>query len=342
MKNKTTPTKDTRQMLYWPDEAVALTHDHIMSMQAAGGAWKAGIPLGINQIDEYVAPLLPGQLMTVLGRPQNFKSGMLEWIARHTANWLRKENPDGAFTDVVVFISTENLLEDTVINDLASRSDLDPKDLSNGQVSDLSALARAEADLAGVPIFRVCNAMKAIDRYQPLYLTNVHRVLQLIDSKNINIRGIVLDYLQALPLDPEHRDSGTFQNRRLQVRDDIYRLRDMAAEFSCPVWVGVQTRRGIEIKDNWYLPQMSDAEESGAIEQRSSRMINLWMPKTQVPIGTEVSCPIFKGDSAPKIIVQENSIVIKVTKQQGRLPSGQTFIGSVDFRTGQTTITTSF
>ena len=87
---------------------------------------------------------------------------------------------------------------------------------------------------------------------------------------------------------------------------------------------------------------MSDAEESGAIEQRSSRMSNLWMPKTQVPIGTEVSCPIFKGDSAPKIIVQENSIVIKVTKQQGRLPSGQTFIGSVDFRTGQTTITTSF
>ena len=329
-------------MLYWPDEAVALTHEHIMSMQQAGGAWKAGIPLGINQIDEYVAPLLPGQLMTILGRPQNFKSGMLEWIARHTANWLRKENPDGAFTDVVVFISTENLLEDTVINDLASRSKFDAKDLSNGQVSDLSALARAEADLARIPIFRVCNAMKAIDRYQPLYLTNIHRVLQLIDSKGINIRGIVLDYLQALPLDPEHRETSIFQNRRLQVRDDIYRLRDMAAEFSCPVWVGVQTRRGIEFKDHWYLPQMSDAEESGAIEQRSSRMINLWMPKTEVPVGSSVSSPIYKGGTAPTVIVEENSIVIKVTKQQGRLPSGQTFIGTVDFKTGQTTITTSF
>ena len=47
MKTKATPTKETRKMLYWPDEAVALTHEHIMSMQQAGGAWKAGIPLGI-------------------------------------------------------------------------------------------------------------------------------------------------------------------------------------------------------------------------------------------------------------------------------------------------------
>tara|TARA_B100001964_G_C14246566_1_gene607731 strand:- start:941 stop:1966 length:1026 start_codon:yes stop_codon:yes gene_type:complete len=322
-----------RKAFYWPDEASSLTVQHIKKTAEDDDARK-GISLGIEGVDEYVTPLMPGQVMSIVARPQNYKSGLLEWVAMQAGRRVGAQSAGKekkGFTEAIMFVSTENLLEDIVVGDIARITSQDPAKLANGEVANMGAVVEAAMQLATIPIFRVCNAIRAVDRYQPLHLTNIHHVMQYMVKQGIDIRGIVLDYLQALPLDTAHRSTGAMHQRRLQVRDDIYRLRDMASEFTCPIWVGVQAKRDLNFVKDWYVADMRDAEETSAIEQRSNRMINLWLPKTRVPPGTQIEPP--HGRVA--INVAENTIVLKVTKQQGRLPSGKTFVGEIEYTTGE-------
>ena len=123
------------------------------------------------------------------------------------------------------------------------------------------------------------------------------------------------------------------EQRRLQVRSDIYRLRQAALQFNCPVIVAVQAKQNLEgTYGNSRIPGIYDGEESSSIGQRCDRIIQLWMPKMTHPLGEEL-----KLNDHQTITVTKELLLVKVGKQRGSLPSGMTWRCQVDFARNEIT-----
>jgi hypothetical protein len=182
-----------------------------------------------------------------------------------------------------------------------------------------------------VPIYRIGDSLARAEDLPNLYMSNMVRSIKTLVEELLDWRpqvaGLFFDYLQAFPFDPEHRTAPQEGKRRLQVREDIYRLRMAAAYFKCPVFVAVQAKQHLDgANPPIMLPGIYDGEESAAIAQRCDRILTLWMPKQTHTIGTELS------HGFHNFRVEENLLWIKVAKQRGGLPSGKTWPCRIDFR----------
>ena len=149
-----------------------------------------------------------------------------------------------------------------------------------------------------------------------------------VTGKKYKIAGLFFDYLQAFPFDDEIRKRGAHMDqRRLQVRSDVYRLRQAAAYFNCPVWVAAQAKQSLTgASGQIMLPGLYDGKEASEISERADRVISQWMPKMTYPLGHEV-----KHNGTTAFTVSENLLMIKVLKQKPGLPSGKSWLCRIDF-----------
>jgi len=142
----------------------------------------------------------------------------------------------------------------------------------------------------------------------------------------MNIRTIVFDYLQSMPTDPTIHGRGYEEKRYEQVAREIYRIKDMAGEFKCPVWVAVQAKQKLEnATPPVMIPGQYDCKESSYIAERADRILALWMPIKSYETGYEFE---YIGREWR---VEPNMLWIKIDKQRGGLPSGNVYPSRIDF-----------
>lgn len=289
-----------------------------------------GIPLNIpgTDISDYFAPLLPWEICAVQAQTHNGKTLFQDWWERQVAESLK----DGD----VVHISTEESIEAMAFFEYGRLLDIMPAKLARGEFSDVAQLQIAMQKIDKSRIWRIAESSERVNVFDDgkipdLTLSNIYRVLKAMQDGKIaeatKIRLIVLDYLQALPIDTEIKQSAPDAQRRLQVRNDVYRLRKMTVALSCPIIVGVQAKQKLEGANPPYMiPGTYDGEETAAIAQRFDRIISLWLPKTTHPIGSSIA-----RDGEHLFTVEENRCFLKVNKQRGGLPSSRMFDLKVDY-----------
>jgi len=289
---------------------------------------KDALSLGIPKVDDYFAPVLAGQLAVVLAQTSNYKSGFLHMVER---SWAKQLVEAGRDDEVIIHISVEEVVEEQAFLMLARETGESAGRLARGDVQDWSRLQTAAVNIGSVPIYRIGESLARSDDFPMLTVSNMIRSIQAIASgevtgEKVKIAGLFFDYLQAFPIDDETRKEAGQYQRRLQVRDDLYRLRQAAAHFSCPVWVAVQAKQNLSAGNGRVqLPSVYDGEESSAIAQRADRIVSIWLPKQTYPIGSTL--PIGNME----ISVTEDLMLLKVAKQRGGLPAGKTWLCSVDY-----------
>lgn len=284
----------------------------------------------IPGIDDYFAPVLPGQVVGVIAQTSNYKTGFIYAWEEFAAKQLEAE---GRTDEIIIHVSVEETIEEQAYLLLGIETGEDAGDLAQGQVQDWDRLEEAAVKIGTIPIYRIGDSLARADEFHNLYLSNMARAImylrdEILEGKK-KIAAIFWDYLQAFPFDPEIKREGNREaQRRLQVREDIYRLKRAHAVLKCPGVVAVQAKQILSDapSKSMYIPGKYDGEESSAIGQRLQRVISLWMPKMNWPVGSKVSY----GDLEYK--VDENLLWVKVCKQQGRLPSGRTWPCRVDFQ----------
>ncbi len=283
----------------------------------------------IPTINQYFAPLLPGELCAVIAQTSNYKTGFIYAWQEYAAQQLEA---DGRTDEIIIHVSVEETIEAQAQLLFGIEMGEDAGEIARGQVQNWDALENAAAKISSVPIFRIGDSLARAEDFPNLYLSNMVRsinyLLEVILEGKKRVAAIFFDYLQAFPFDPETKRESREAQRRLQVREDIYRLRRAAAHFKCPVIVAVQAKQILSDapSKSLYIPGKYDGEESSAIGQRATRVISLWMPKMNWPLGSKVSY----GDLEYR--VDENLLWVKVCKQQGRLPSGRGWPCRVDFQ----------
>lgn len=283
----------------------------------------------IPGIDQYFAPALPGELIAVIAQTSNYKTGFLYAWEEAIANQLKAQ---GRTDEIIIHVSVEETIEVQAYLLYGIEMGEDAGELARGQVQDWGRLEQAAVKISGIPIYRIGDSLARAEDFPNLYLSNITRSIKYLTETILEgkkkVAALVVDYLQALPIDPETKQHANKEAlRRLQVRDDIYRLRRAAAHYNCPVIVAVQAKQTLSDAPSkaMYIPGKYDGEESSAIGQRATRVISLWMPKMNWPLGSRVDY----GDLSYK--VEENLLWLKVCKQQGRLPSGKAWPCRINF-----------
>ena len=319
------PKFDPKTAIYTPQQVA--TYGMTAVQNARDNALR-GLGINIAEIRDYFAPVMPGQVCAIVAQTSHYKSGFLHFVEHQAAQQLIQENREN---EILIHVSVEECVEEQAFLEFARESDEDPGKLARGQVQDWNKLMAAAIRVGNVPIYRIGDSLARAEDMPKLYMSNMIRSIKTLAEDVLDwkpkVAGLFFDYLQAFPIDPEIGKTSTDIQRRLQVRSDIFRLRQAAAYFKAPVYVAVQAKQHLDgAHPPIMLPGIYDGEESSSIAQRCDRVISLWMPKLTHSVGTRIQ------EGAFDFTVEENILWLKVCKQRGGLPSGKAWMCRIDFR----------
>jgi len=317
---------DISQVIYTPPQAAQ------SAMEAVERTEKnqmRAIKLHLPEIKDYFAPAMAGQLISIIAQTSNYKSSFMRQWARDIAQQLMDEERDN---ESIIYVSVEEVIEEQIYQEVAAISNENAGRLAHGSVNDWDALRKAAIMVGQIPIYRIGESLGRAEVFAHLHLSNIMEAIRAlvggdVTGNKITPAAIFVDYLQALPFDPEFQGK---QDRRLQVRSDIYKLRKMSILFDCPVIVGVQAKQNLQgaPSASFRIPGIYDGEESSSIGQRSDRIIQLWMPKMTSSLGTAIE----QGNYS--FVVTEDMLWIKIGKQRGGYPSGKAWMCKIDHNNG--------
>lgn len=318
-------------------ESIIYTPDEVSQLGIDNAEWVRDhahntLAFPVAGLDKYVAPLIPGTLFVLQAQTSNYKSGFFHFWEDHAARQLVEI---GRENGIIIHVSVEETIEEMAQQQLARESRQDAGNISIGKVEDWEGLRIAAVRMSGIPIYRIGESFtKSSKGKVALHLSNVQKAVEYLRDRlltqKLEIAAIFVDYLQALPYDNEIKSVAPIQRRKEQVKADIYRLREMAIQFACPVVVASQAKTKLESAPNTtiHLPGLYDASEAKDIADRTNKLISLWMPKMHYPVGTWIEI-----DKNSGFQVEENTLLIWVIKQRGPWPSGRFFLCNIDFRT---------
>ena len=269
------------------------------------------VDLGLDKIDAVVNPLLPGELCVVLARTSNFKTGFMQYWARHVAKQLLGL---GDTTGIVYYATWEMSVEELGLYELSATSGVSSSDTWRGNITDEELARQREAATTrlSLPLFIVGHSLA-----YPSHISTVWELRDEIiaDAKPDGFKpaAVFLDYLQAIT-------PAAGGDRRLQDMANADASKHLAEQLGCPVIVGVQAGRDLDKQTNM-VPNLGSSQETSRVEQDADLMLGLWMPKMMYDTGHLLK--------EYNVTVTDDLLVCKVVKQRmGK--QGDSFLLSVD------------
>lgn len=270
---------DFSRIVFTPVEASNATEKYTDEIRANDGD---GMPLYINSMEyspkdrKGFLPVKRGEIITVLGRPGNGKTGfMLRW-ARSRARDLRIQAASGKEIGVVLYWTMEQLVEELRLFHVAAESGISATDIANGKIESgqWKQIQDKLRDLHTNPLWFGGKSLRR--RKDKIKLTEeaLYGALESIevwqgDNVKQQIDSVFIDYLQRF------RSGG--QDWVQYYGDLVNGLKDMAGDFATRFVVGVQARREVDQRQV-PIPQMDDGQWTSSIEQQSDGMISVTRP----------------------------------------------------------------
>ena len=317
---------DVSQATYTPSEVAALG---VRGIEETRDSRHRSLGINIELLKDYFAPVRPGQVAGIVGQTSHYKSGLLHYIEHEAAVDLQQQ---GRGEEAIIHVSLEETVEEQAFLEFARLSGESAGRMASGEVQDWARLISVSFQVAKVPIYRIGDSLERSNVFGHLYLSNVIKAIRwLVVDQKVKPALIAVDYLQALPPDPAVKRFDYETQRRLQVRADAYRLRELAVGFNAPVWCCVQAKQALGAMAAGgtgvplLIPGMYDINESADVAQRFDRLLGVWLPARSYPVGTKLR---FGND---EIRVTESMLLLRVNKQRGGHPAGRTFLCEIDF-----------
>jgi replicative DNA helicase len=205
-----------------------------------------------RDLGQVMNPLMPGQMVTIAGRPGTGKSTMLKDLCEHVSFHLSLPS---------LLVSWEMSSPEITARVMSSQAQVPLAHLTRrGRLNgdDRARLMDYRAAIAAAPL----TIVDAED-------TSIGELDRLI--RQYKPRLVALDYIQlAVPEGPP-------EYRRQAVERYSRSVKKLAQRREVPIVIGSQLNRQSEARHG-HKPQLSDLRESGAIEQDSDAVILLHRP----------------------------------------------------------------
>lgn len=215
------------------------------------GTSELGLKFGLNELDDIICGVRPGNLMVIAGKPGTGKTVMGTGLCDKIA--IREGK-------AALIFSLEMGRKELALRGLSAISGVDKGRLDSGKAVEhekseealkvMAAVAKmADADVRicdkpALSFSRICN----IARFQ-------HR------AKKLDL--IVIDYLTLITSDPNSK----FQTRSAEIGSFTRGFKALAKELGLPIIILAQFNRAMDGRGANARPQMSDLRDSGEIEQ---------------------------------------------------------------------------
>ena len=319
------------QNIYAPHDSSMRGYEQ--AKQAAEHA-QFGIELDIvgtfdPSVKDYFAPLLPWEICAVQGQTGNSKTLFVNFWERKIAAQLQEQKRD----EIIIHVSLEESIEAMAFQDYGRILNQKPADFARGKFTDWAKMQWAMSKIDMIPIWRIGDSSEKNKDAPELTLSNIYRsIRELVEGRITGEKWkpavIIIDYLQALPIDPEVKQTTRDAQRRLQVAQDVFRLREMTTHLKCPIIVPLQAKQTLDGNNApFMIPGTYDGMETSTIATRFDRIVSLWMPKTTHLIGSTIS----NKEQTVNIQVKEDQCFFKVNKQRGGLPAGRVWELRIDY-----------
>ena len=209
------------------------------------------VSFGIRAIDKKTGGLNPGELVIIAGRPSMGKSAIMNNIAMSCGK-------------TVLIFSLEMTERALLLRMFSSECKVNASNLRSKDIapSERRTLYGNATPISEKNIF--------INDNPSLTVYDIRNISQEYHKKH-NVGLIMVDYLQKI------RDTGFFQNKRLETAEKSSILKNMAKELNIPVIALAQLSRACEQRPD-KRPFMSDLREAGEIEQDADMVSFIYRP----------------------------------------------------------------
>jgi replicative DNA helicase len=261
---------DPRDLIYTPNDIADIGTRYLQNKRANKGG---GIATGLTALDRDFIPAMPGELITVIGRPGNGKTGFMMAWARQRAHYLKAQNIENR---VVLFGSWEQSIEELYAFNVAADERLSITSMARGEITDLEweQCLAAASKRNELPLWFIGHSLERRKKRPRIDLENLGAALTNIEKWNEDktiIDMVFIDYLQRIPI------SDRVESKTIEVSNNLDRLKDGALAFGCPFIVGVQSRREVDQRDI-PIPLMDDGQWTSNIEQASDKIFSVVRP----------------------------------------------------------------
>jgi replicative DNA helicase len=261
------------------------------------------LPLGIEDIDKALVPMLPPDIAFVIANSSNGKTSLLSWWSRSRGQWLKKMR----IKRVPVYISWETAVERVHMLHIAAAKGIPIDVMARGNMSD--AQWADVMDFAGgysehTNLWYIGNSLE-VSRKNPgnsmsLEVRHIRQALMSIIGSGYQIDSIFCDYLQEIPVYPPT------EGRVLGITQTASQLKQLGFEFSCPIVVATQANNQV-VDTDWKIPGKGDSEW-GNVDKIADYMLSLMKPSVYWAEGTE----LFDGT----IVRGKCQLLLKCVKQK--------------------------
>jgi replicative DNA helicase len=291
-------------LVFTPIEVSNATEQYVDNLRKTDGD---GMPLYINGLEydpsrqKGFLPVKRGELITILGRPGNGKTGfMLRW-ARERARDLKLQ----ASSKVVIYLTLEQLVEELRLFHVAAEESISATDMANGKMDadKWDLITKSLRGMHTTPLWFAGKSMKRRRDKTEINEQSLRAMLESVekwqgDDIETEIDSVFVDYLQRF------RSKGSDWTQF--YGDLVNGLKDMAGDFATRFIVGVQAKREVDLRSP-QIPLMEDGQWTSTIEQQSDGMISVTRPSHYVPDGGEFDDTIVRG---------HNQMIISVLKRK--------------------------
>jgi replicative DNA helicase len=274
---------------------------------------------GIPEIDEYMVPLWPGDLMYVTALPSNAKSFTCRMFEQRVVDLLLN-NDDGS--RVVVWVTTEESVEKIAAHWLAGMSGVSSTAMLSGKLTEEHqvTLNASVAEVGSWPLYVVGHSSSSRGddgvkhKSARLSMSEIDACVDFIMNKRgKDIVLLTIDYIHRIRNDSR-------RDREEHIRTAVDWTRDLAIWLSAPVVVAAQAKS--KVGDRKYaMPTIPDVEWSMNAGQSADALLGLWMPKTTLGVGAIIE----QFGEYQNIVVTESMLFVAVAKQKDG-PGGRIFL----------------
>jgi replicative DNA helicase len=264
------PEFDPLDIIYTPQDITRAGTEYLKARRANKGN---GVPMGLKTIDRDFIPAMPGELISIIGRPGNGKTGFMMRWARYRARWLYEK---GILDRVVVYCSWEQSIEELYAFNVAAEERLSITSMSRGEISDeeWESILSAGVKRITLPLWFIGHSMERRRKRPVINMTNLGLALTNIENQldtKMQIDMVFMDYLQRIPAE------GHVESKTISTSDILDRAKDGALAFGCPFVLGVQARREVDDRDD-PIPLMDDGQWTSNVEQSSDKIFSVTRP----------------------------------------------------------------
>lgn len=301
---------DPTDFIYQPPRATSVAIKEITRRMNV----KYRLDWGIPEIDYRWIPPVPGDKISIIGRPGHTKTTTMLYLAKRWAKLVRSQKDANGRSPLIIYATWETTVEEFMAVYTAGDSGQSLESIGRG-TADLMAIENAMvATLSNnVVIIGQSNDSKQnrgqllTNRTPMPTLVDLDLCLQYLHNQGFTIAAVFIDYLQRIPGLKPLRSS---EDRALVVGKHVEELKDLAVVHQVPLVVGVQAGRHVDKYAGLQLPADGDGQWSSNIEQTSDKIISITRPAKYLELNQKLDI------NGMNFNVLSETIVLKMLKQR--------------------------